>query len=218
VRVAFGEFVLDPGSRQLLRGDGEIHLEPKALDLLELLVTHRPNALSKSRIRDRLWAGTAVSDSSVTTLVAALREALGDDAHRPHFIRTAYGFGYSFCGDATEEKPEARPRARRETRFRLFGEQGEVSLNEGENVLGRGDEAVAWIDSPLSSRRHARILVSGGRATLEDLGSKNGTRLNGTRVDSPTVLADRDEVKIGDVVLTFRVLPGAASTKTEAQT
>jgi hypothetical protein len=36
-------------------------------------------------------------------------------------------------------------------------------------------------------------------------------------VESPTVLADRDEVKIGDVVLTFRVLPGAASTKTEAQ-
>ena len=218
MRVHFGEFVLDTGSRQLLRGEGEIHLEPKALDLLDLLLAQRPNALSKSRIRDRLWAGTAVSDSSVTTLVTELRAALGDDARHPRFIRTAYGFGYAFCGDAEDEKPPPRPRSGRETRFRLFGEQGEIPLTEGENVLGRGDEAVAWIDSSLSSRRHARILVTDGRATLEDLGSKNGTRLNEKRVESPTVLADRDEVRIGDVVLTFRVLPGTASTKTEAKT
>ena len=92
-----------------------------------------------------------------------------------------------------------------------------MPLTEGENVLGRGDEAVAWIDSPLSSRRHARILVANGRAILEDLGSKNGTSLNGTRVDSPEVLADRDEVRIGDVVLTFRVLPSAGPTKTGPQ-
>jgi hypothetical protein len=172
--------------------------------------------LSKSRIRGRLWAG-AVSDSSVTTLVAELRAALGDDARHPRFVRTVYGFGYAFCGDAEEKKPMARPVAPRDTRFRLLGEQGEIPLGEGENVLGRGDEAVAWIDSPLSSRRHARIVVADGRATLEDLGSKNGTRLNGTRVESPTVLADRDMVKIGDVVLVFRVLPGAASTRTDAQ-
>jgi DNA-binding winged helix-turn-helix (wHTH) protein len=100
VRFRFGEFVLDAGSRQLLRGDGEVHLEPKALDLLELLLAHRPNALTKSRIRDRLWPRTSVSDSSVTTLVAELRETLGDDARRPRYVRTAYGFGYAFCGDA----------------------------------------------------------------------------------------------------------------------
>ena len=57
-----------------------------------------------SPLSDRLWAGTAVSDSSVTTLVTELRSALGDDARHPRFIRTAYGFGYSFCGDAEEEK------------------------------------------------------------------------------------------------------------------
>lgn len=217
MRVHFGEFVLDTGSRQLFQGGEEVHLAPKALELLELLLAQRPNAMSKSRIRDRLWAGTAVSDSSVTTLVTELRAALGDDARQPRFIRTAYGFGYAFCGDAEEEKPRARPAVRRDTRFRLFGEQGEIPLTEGENILGRGDDAVAWIDSPLSSRRHARILVADGRATLEDLGSKNGTRLNGERVESPTVLADRDELKVGDVVLVFRVLPGAASTRTEAQ-
>jgi DNA-binding winged helix-turn-helix (wHTH) protein len=217
MRIDFGPFVLDTGSRQLLREEEETHLEPKALDLLELLLSHRPNAVSKSRIRDRLWTGTAVSDSNVTTLVTDLRAALGDDARRPLYIRTVHGFGYAFCGDAAEEKPPSRATVRRDARFRLFGEQGEIPLAEGENVLGRGEEVVAWIDSPLSSRRHARILVSDGRAILEDLGSKNGTRLNGTRVESPTVLKDRDEVKIGEVVLVFRVLPGAASTKTDAR-
>jgi DNA-binding winged helix-turn-helix (wHTH) protein len=216
VLFRFGEFVLDTGSRQLLRSDGEIHLEPKALDLLELLLAHRPNALTKSRIRDRLWPRTSVSDSNVTTLVAELRETLGDDARRPRYVRTAYGFGYAFCGDAVVEAPRGDPRAGRGTQFRLFGVRGEIPLRDGENVLGRDQEAVVWIDSPLSSRRHARIVVAEGRATLEDLGSKNGTRLNGKRLSSPTVLADRDEVRIGDVVLTFRVLPGAASTKTEA--
>ncbi len=124
-------------------------------------------------------AADILSDSSVTTLMAEVRDKLGDDACRPRFIRTAYGYG--------------------------------------ENVLGRDEEATAWIDSPLSSRRHARIVVAEGRATLEDLGSKNGTRLNGERLSSPTVLADRDEVRIGDVVLTFRGLPGAAPTETEAE-
>jgi DNA-binding winged helix-turn-helix (wHTH) protein len=213
VRVHFGEFVLDTGSRQLGRHGEEIHLEPKALDLLALLLVHRPNALSKSRIRDRLWTHS-VSDSSVTTLVAELRESLGDDARRPRYIRTVHGFGYAFCGDAAEERRRKGADGGEDTRFRLFGEQGEIPLAEGENVLGRGDEAVAWIDSPLSSRRHARIVVAEGKATLEDLGSKNGTQLNGRRVSSPTVLTDRDEVRIGDVVLRFRVLPRAVSTKT----
>jgi len=217
VRFRFGEFVLDTGSRQLLRGDGEIHLEPKALDLLELLLAHRPNALTKSRIRDRLWPRTSVSDSSVTTLVAELRQTLGDDARRPRYVRTVYGFGYAFCGDAVVvEGPRRDPPGGRETRFRLFGKQREIPLMDGENVLGRDEAATVRIDSLVSSRRHARILVADGRATLEDLGSKNGTRLNGKRLSSPTVLADRDEVQIGDFVLTFRVLPGAASTKTEA--
>jgi pSer/pThr/pTyr-binding forkhead associated (FHA) protein len=54
-----------------------------------------------------------------------------------------------------------------------------VSLHDGENVIGREEDAAAWIESASVSRRHARIVVSGGTATLEDLGSKNGTFLRG---------------------------------------
>jgi DNA-binding winged helix-turn-helix (wHTH) protein len=217
VRVCFGEFVLDTGSRQLLRQGEAIHLGPKAIDLLELLLSNRPNALSKAAIRDGLWPRTFVTDSNVATVVGELRQALGDSARRPRYVRTVHGLGYAFCGTAEEESPRRGSGGREGTRFRLFGELGEIALSEGENILGRVDEAVAWIDSPMASRRHARIVVRGDEAILEDLGSRNGTRLNGKRIESATALADRDQVMIGRVVFTVRALWGTASTKPEIQ-
>ncbi len=75
------------------------------------------------------------------------------------------------------------------------------------------DEGVAWFESPTVSRRHARIVVEGGKATLEDLGSKNGTFLRGERISSPRPLVDGDEILLGRVHMTFRVLP-PVSTRT----
>ena len=211
--VHFGDFAVDFGSRQLLRGAEEIHLGPKALELLEALLTNRPRALSKAQLQARLWPRTFVSESNLTTLVAELRTALGDNARQPRFIRTVYGFGYAFCGTATEAPDVIRPTTRGGVRLRLFLDDREIALREGENVLGRVDEGVAWFESPTVSRRHARILVADGRATLEDLGSKNGTFVGGQRLTSPTTLSDGDEILLGHVRMTFRVLP-PVSTRT----
>ncbi len=219
VSVTFGEFALDPGARQLLKKGQAVHLGPKAFDLLELLMAHRPQAVSKAQIHDRIWPKTFVAESNLTTLVAELRGALDDPPRSPRLIRTVYGFGYAFCGNATETAP---PPARTRTEpapaagLRLYIDDREIALQPGENVLGRDDDAVAWIDSPQASRRHARIIVSGGKAVLEDLGSKNGTYLRGQRIRSPSDLADGDEIRIGWVVMTFRVFKGLKSTETEA--
>ena len=107
MRVQFGDFTLDRATRQLLRGGEELHLEPKAFELLDCLVERRPKAVSKAEIRDRLWPETFVSESNLTGLVAQLREALADDPRRPRYIRTVHGFGYAFTGSAME--PAARP-------------------------------------------------------------------------------------------------------------
>ena len=69
--------------------------------------------------------------------------------------------------------------------FRLVWGDREISLVEGENILGRDRDAVAWIDVYSVSRQHARIVVAGDDATLEDLGSKNGTFLRGEPVGAP---------------------------------
>ena len=63
MRISFGAFTLDLQSRQLTSAGREIHLEPKAFELLSALVLERPKALSKADLQERLWPGTFVSRS-----------------------------------------------------------------------------------------------------------------------------------------------------------
>ncbi len=98
---------------------------------------------------------------------------------------------------------------------RVLFRDREITLHPGENVLGRVDEGTVWIDSPSVSRRHARIRVDGDGVTLEDLGSKNGTYWRGQRISAPIVLSDGDEIRLGPVSITLRVLPADAATLTD---
>src|SRR5688500_2128967 len=104
MQMRFGEFTLDTESRLLRRGDAERHLSPKAFDLLQLLLTNRPRALSKSELHERLWPSTFVSDATLTSLVAEVRAALGEHAQDGRNIRTVHRFGYAFNGTATDGK------------------------------------------------------------------------------------------------------------------
>jgi DNA-binding winged helix-turn-helix (wHTH) protein len=212
MRVPFGEFTLDRGTRQLLRGGKELHLEPKAFELLDLLLLKRPEAVAKPEIRDRLWPETFVSESNLSGLVAQLRKALGDDPRQPRYIRTVYGFGYAFA-DAKEEPSWARRAAR--VAPRVIWEKRIIPLAPGENVLGRDEEAAVRIDSPGVSRRHARILVENGRTVLEDLHSKNGTFLKEERLEGLGVLEDGDNFRLGRILLVYRSSTLRGSTKTE---
>ena len=156
-----------------------------------------------------------MSESTLTSLAVDLRAALGDEARHPRYIRTVHGFGYAFCG--TVEGPREGRADTSGLRLRLFWGDREIPLGQGENLLGRVDGAVAWIDAPSVSRRHAHVLVSGTQAMLEDLGSKNGTYLRGRRLSSPARLADGDEIRLGRVLMTFRIFPGATSTATDVE-
>jgi DNA-binding winged helix-turn-helix (wHTH) protein len=211
--IRFGDFVLERGTRQLRRGEVLCHLGPKAFELLALLLGHRPNVVSKDRIRDRLWPDTFVSEWALASVVAELRSALDEDAKTPRFVRTVHRVGYAFCGEADESGPGWVLDA---TAFRLILQGREVDLRAGENLLGRVAEGVAWIDSSSVSRRHARILVEGGALVLEDLGSKNGTFLRGQRISTPTPLVDGDVIRLGSVSITLKALRDGATTGTGA--
>jgi DNA-binding winged helix-turn-helix (wHTH) protein len=214
MRLAFGDCVFDSGTHEVLR-DGRLSaLPPKAFVLLDLLITRRPNAVSKEEIHERLWPGTFVSDGSLANLVAELRAALGDDARKPRIIRTIHRFGYAFRAE-TKRAPERPPlEPSRGIVCRLLWEGREVLLAEGENVLGRVPGAAIWIDDSSVSRRHARIVVEGDRATLEDLGSKNGTKLRGRRIRAAAKLADCDVIEIGPASMIFRLYRRTGSTVT----
>ena len=105
----FGEFEFDRERRQLLRAGRPVPLEPKAYELLALLLERRPQALSRAQIRDVVWPGVFVSESTLGVAVNAIRQALGDDARQPRFIRTVHGFGYAFCGEISGDgSPDSR--------------------------------------------------------------------------------------------------------------
>lgn len=210
MRIAFGECVFDSDTHEVFRAGRALALSPKAFELLELLVEERPKALSKEKIHGKLWPKVFVSDASLSNLVAELRAALGDDAHRPQILRTVHRFGYAFVAAAKNEAlaPD------HDAACRLIWETREIALGSGENILGRDQKGVVWVDDPSVSRHHARIVVAGAEAKLEDLGSKNGTLLNGELVEKPALLGDGDEIQIGRAKMTFHVLRQTGSTLT----
>ena len=92
---------------------------------------------------------------------------------------------------------------------------GRVTLDEGEHVLGRDPNVEIYLDAPGVSRRHALIKIAAARATIEDLGSKNGTFVGDQRVDGSRSIGDGDVITVGSVKLTVRALQMPSSTETE---
>ena len=218
MRLRFDHLLLDSAARQLLDGDREVRLAPKAFDLLELLIRARPRAISKQQLLGRLWPESAVSDGNLAGVVAELRAALGDEAKRPRHVRTVYGYGYAFCGEAVEEPSPSVVHV--EEIPRVIWEGRVVPLREGDNPLGRDPDAVVRIDVPGVSRQHARIVLREARATLEDLGSKNGSAIDEVELTpaTPTPLPDGSRFRLGRVALTYRSGPETGSTVTDPKT
>lgn len=199
-QVRFGHCALDLDARQLFVKGREVHITPKAFELLTVLSEHAPKALTKNQLIEHLWPNTYVSEDALARLVADLRTALGDSARLPRWIRTVHGFGYAFIPDSRDDLPARAP-----TACSLTWGSREFRLREGENVIGRDASVEILIDSQVVSRRHARITLASGVAQVEDLGSKNGTSVGGEPLSSPRELANGDIITIGDFEFRFHM-------------
>ena len=74
-----------------------------------------------------------------------------------------------------------------------------VELPDGDSIIGRSRSSVVHIPETTVSRQHARVAVAGGgQVVLHDLGSSNGTYVNGDKVEGERRLADGDRVLVGD--------------------
>jgi TolB-like protein/DNA-binding winged helix-turn-helix (wHTH) protein/Flp pilus assembly protein TadD len=102
VRCQFGPFVLDLASFRLLRGTSEVPLTPKAFEILALLVRERHRALTKQELFDAVWPDTAVTENTLTQRIKEIREALGDRAQEPAYVRTVPRVGFQFVADVRE--------------------------------------------------------------------------------------------------------------------
>jgi len=210
VKVGFGSFTLDEARRQLFKGDEPLHLSPKGLELLKFLLERRPAAVAKADIHLRLWPGTFVTDVTLASVVAEIRAALGESA-RHSVIRTVRGFGYAFAGEAASERQT--PVDSSPTSWIAAGDR-RLWLRTGENVVGRDRDVGIWLDSLSVSRRHAVIRLTGHGATLADLGSKNGTYLNGNCIQGAAPLEDGDQIRVGSVTVVFRDIRAPGTTQT----
>jgi DNA-binding winged helix-turn-helix (wHTH) protein len=213
MRISFGTFVLDADCRQLTQARREIHLTPKAFELLVALAEARPKVLSKVVLQQHLWPDTFVAEANLSNLVAEIREALGDEARTPQFIRTAHGFGYAFCGTTTDLKSDKRREVDGPLCWLDWGGR-RFPLAMGESVVGRDPNLAVSLEGATVSRRHARLMVTNDGTTIEDVGSKNGTFLGEERVTGPVQLTNGDVLHIGKVRATFHVRGQAGSTET----
>jgi DNA-binding winged helix-turn-helix (wHTH) protein len=206
----FGSFVLDPDRRQLLKDGSEMHLTPKAFALLTALVDAAPRVVPKRELHDRLWPNGVVSDATLIGLVKEVRRALDDRDGEAPMIRTVHRVGYAF--DAPLEHATARQAAS----CWLVAADRRIALVEGENIVGRDPAVNVYLDYATVSRRHARLSVSPSGATLEDLGSKNGTTVDGKPLTGPKALRNGDRFACGQVLFTYHESRTGRSTVTQA--
>jgi DNA-binding winged helix-turn-helix (wHTH) protein len=206
MRIRFGEHLVDLATRDLTRAGRPVPLSPQAFALLARLLQHSPRALSHGELRDALWPDTHVARASLARVVCELRRALGDPV-RGGAVRTVPRFGYAFGADTVVEASHTGLPAV------LVAGAVEIPLRPGETLLGRGPECGVRLPSPQASRVHARLSIAGGRAVLEDRGSRNGTWVNGVRIEVPIELSDGDELLFGTYRAVFRTTTPETSTR-----
>jgi DNA-binding winged helix-turn-helix (wHTH) protein/tetratricopeptide (TPR) repeat protein len=141
----FGPFVADRARYRVVRGDAVVELTPKLLDLLFHLVDRPGVLVTKEELLDALWPDANVTDNALTQAVSELRQALGDDAGDPRFIKTVARRGYRFIATVTARAVNA---AASETRESARPSIDAIAVMDFTNVSGDPDSA--WLSSGIA--------------------------------------------------------------------
>lgn len=200
-RVEFGGFLFDQSAGTLLKAGRAVPLSDKGAGALTLLLSHRPNTVSKQEFLDALWPGADVEENSVAAVIADLRKALGDTRETPRFVQTHFTKGYRFIAEVRELDATPPPDT---TQCWLQWRDQRFKLHEGENIVGRDPRHPIWIDHPTVSRVHAAIVVRDSEVTVEDRSSLHGTFVGDARIGASHPLAEGDTVRFGGTSVTFR--------------
>ena len=192
-RFEFEDFVLDCAAGELRHGSAAVALRPKVYELLEYLVRNPGRLISKEELLDAVWGETHVSDGSLNRTVAELRQILRDDPRSPRLIETVARRGYRFIGGVTETATAPSD----VSEFVLLFPDRIVPLRIGATIIGRVPECDVQIIAPSVSRRHARILINEEGASIEDLGSTNGTFVGERRITTATPIGDGADIRLG---------------------
>jgi TolB-like protein len=97
----FDEYVLDEDRRELRRGVDAVSVEPQVFDVLLHLVRNRHRVVSNDDLLASVWRGRIVSQSTLSSRIAAVRRAVGDSGEHQRLIRTVQRNGYRFVGSVS---------------------------------------------------------------------------------------------------------------------
>jgi len=215
-RVRFGVFELDATTGELRRNGMKVRLRGQPSRVLSMLVSRPGELVSRDELRAALWRDEVFVDfdQGLNKAVAKIRRALGDLAASPRYLETLERQGYRFIAPVEELSADENPPGRGPSpaAHRIVWGDYSIQLPDGRHAIGREPLSAVCIHSAVVSRRHATICVEGGRVTLADHGSRNGTFLNGHRIDQVASLTDGDEIGIGPARLRFHSDPSTAST------
>jgi DNA-binding winged helix-turn-helix (wHTH) protein len=175
-----------------------------------LLLSRNPDSpdvlVLLDQVRSAMDPSAFAASMGAAATAAILNKTLSPDL--------AYAYARSAARAAAEALPDAQldgPAAR----CWLWSEMGRFPLREGDNVLGRGEDARVVLESSMVSRHHARVTVRGDVALIEDLGSKNGTYVGDERVSTPRQLQEGDQIRVGAFVLAFHRPDPSSSTSSQ---
>lgn len=98
----FGEYVLDPGRRELRKGGSIVHIEPQVFDVLLRLIVDAGRLVGRDQLMDDVWGSRFVSASALTSRIKSARAATGDDGKAQQVIRTVHGRGFMFVAELDE--------------------------------------------------------------------------------------------------------------------
>jgi DNA-binding winged helix-turn-helix (wHTH) protein/tetratricopeptide (TPR) repeat protein len=105
--IRFGDFRLDWHTRALHRGGQPVPVEPKVLELIHYLASHKGRAVAKDELAETLWPDRVISDTVISQIVRKARKAVDDDGDRQAVIATVRGFGYHFVAEIEQGPPSS---------------------------------------------------------------------------------------------------------------
>ena len=104
IEFHFDKFRLDAPNASLWCGEEEIHLTPKAFEVLQHLLVHSGQLVTREQLLEAIWPDVVVNDTAPASAIRELRKALNDDAKNPRYIETVHRRGYRFIGKLLDAK------------------------------------------------------------------------------------------------------------------
>jgi DNA-binding winged helix-turn-helix (wHTH) protein/tetratricopeptide (TPR) repeat protein len=140
----FGPYAVDRSGYRMFRGTEPLNVTPKLLDLLLYLLDHAGTLVTKEELLDALWPGANVTENALAQAVSELRQALGDEAGAPQFIKTVARRGYRFIAPVeTIEAPVPTRREPSPAPSAAPADDQTIAVLDFVNVTG--DPEAAWL-------------------------------------------------------------------------